>query len=118
MARDIGRAVFDAQKPDGTPINTTPYPSHLSKGTATRLTTDQATKAVDNITDGKSTAYTDPNKPLTIKKNLESVIKNPLEQFASFTPLWTLACLTREQFNDPRNYRNNPDALENIVFSS
>lgn len=118
MARDIGRAVFDAQKPDGTPINLTPFPSSLSTGSATRILNDRNNKAVDNIKDGKSTSSSDPNKPLTIKKNLESVIRNPLEDYASFTPLWTLACLTREQFNDPRNYRNDPKALKNIVFSS
>lgn len=118
MARDIGRAVFDAQKPDGTPINLNPFPSSLSSGIANRITNNRVAKATDSIQEGKSTAYTDPNKPLTIKKNLESVIENPLEQFASFTPLWTLACLTREQFNDPRNYRNDPNALENVVFSS
>ena len=118
MARDIGRAVFDAQKPDGTPVNLNPFPSSLSTGVANRITNDRTAKATDDIKEGKSTSYTDPNKPLTIKKNLENIIPNPLEQFASVTPLWTLACLTKAQFNDPRNYRNDPNALENIVFSS
>lgn len=45
-------------------------------------------------------------------------IPNPLEQFASYTPLWTLACLTPRQFNDPRSYRNSPADLKHVVFSS
>ena len=44
--------------------------------------------------------------------------ENILEQFASYTPLWTLACLTPDQFNNPGLYRAKPEALQNIVFSS
>jgi hypothetical protein len=44
--------------------------------------------------------------------------ENILEQFASYTPLWTLACLTPDQFNDPSLYRGRPGALQDIVFSS
>lgn len=43
---------------------------------------------------------------------------NPLEKFASYTPLWTFACLTPKQFNNPLSYRGNPSALKDIVFSS
>jgi hypothetical protein len=43
---------------------------------------------------------------------------NILEQFASYTPLWTLACLSPDQFNDPSLYRGKPGALQNVVFSS
>lgn len=120
MARDIGRAVFDAQrKPDGTPLQQSPYPSFLKTGTATVLKTQTINvKATDPLKDGKSTAPADPKKPLTFKKNLNNIIVNPLEQFASFTPLFTLACLTPRQFNDPSTYRDNPAGLENIVFSS
>ena len=44
--------------------------------------------------------------------------ENILEQFASYAPLWTLACLSPDQFNDPSLYRGRPSALENVVFSS
>ena len=44
--------------------------------------------------------------------------ENILEQFASYTPLWTLACLSPNQFNDPTLYRGRPGALQNVVFSS
>jgi len=44
--------------------------------------------------------------------------ENILEQFASFSSLWTLACLEPNQFNNPSSYRNNISSLQNIVFSS
>lgn len=44
--------------------------------------------------------------------------ENVLERFASYTPLWTLACLTPNQFNDPRTYRGSPFALRNVVLAS
>jgi hypothetical protein len=43
---------------------------------------------------------------------------NSLEQFASYTPLWTMSALTPEQFNNPSSYRNSPADLKYIVFSS
>lgn len=121
MARDIGRAVFDIQKPDGTPINPIPYPSHLRSGSANRITLELPNipvKAKDNLKDGKSTAYTDPNKPATGKKKLENLVANPLEDFASYTTLFTMACLSKDQFNDPQSYRDNVGVLENVIFSS
>lgn len=44
--------------------------------------------------------------------------ENILEQFATYTPLWTLACITPDQFNNPNLYRGIPGALQNVVFSS
>lgn len=43
---------------------------------------------------------------------------NVLEQFASYTPLWTMSALEPMQFNDPRSYRNSPADLKHVVFSS
>lgn len=50
-------------------------------------------------------------------KNLKNIITNPLEKYSSSSYLWTFACLTSEQFNDPSQYRDN-DTLNNIAFSS
>lgn len=50
-------------------------------------------------------------------KNLNT-LDNELEKFASYNCLWTLACLTKRQYNDPRSYRNSPADLKSIVFSS
>ena len=44
--------------------------------------------------------------------------ENILEQFASYAPLWTLCCLSPDQFNNPSSYRGIPGALDNVVFSS
>lgn len=134
MARDIGRSTVNLgglnlagasvgtpRKPDGTTVNPVPYPSHLRSGTANRITLELPNipvKAKDILKDGKSTAYTDPDKPATGKKKLENVVTNPLEDFASYTTLFTMACLSPEQFNDPNSYRDNSAVLENVIFSS
>ncbi len=34
------------------------------------------------------------------------LIANPLDNFASYSPLWTFAVLTPKQFNNPRSYRS------------
>ena len=43
---------------------------------------------------------------------------NPLEKFASYTPLWTFSCLDPKQFNNPASYRGKTSSLKNVVFSS
>ena len=43
---------------------------------------------------------------------------NVLEEFATYTPLWTMACLEPNQYNDPSTYRGNHGALQHVVFSS
>jgi hypothetical protein len=50
-------------------------------------------------------------------KNVQG-LPNDLEQFASYSPLWTMSALTPQQFNDPRSYRNSPADLRHVVFSS
>jgi hypothetical protein len=61
-----------------------------------------------------------PSPTKTATKGGVNVVKfpNSLEQFASYTPLWTFSALTPEQFNNPRSYRNSPADLKHIVFSS
>jgi hypothetical protein len=49
--------------------------------------------------------------------NLRS-FPNSLEQFASYSPVWTMSALEPEQFNNPISYRNSPADLKHIVFSS
>ena len=43
---------------------------------------------------------------------------NPLTQYGSFVPLWTLSALTKEQLNDPSLYRDKPTSSTSVVFSS
>jgi hypothetical protein len=47
-----------------------------------------------------------------------NVVMNPLEQFASYTAVWTMAALNPEQYNNPIAIRDNPGSLENVILSS
>jgi hypothetical protein len=44
-------------------------------------------------------------------------VQNVLENFASYSPLWTLACLSPKEFNNPDTYRKN-NVFKTVVFSS
>jgi hypothetical protein len=117
--RDIGRSVTDIFKPDGTNILGTAAQTIANIGTVARATGLTFPKATDTLVNGASTILNDPTKVMpTTGKNLPKLISNPLEQFASYSTLWTLACLTPEQFNNPSSYRNNPSDLKNVIFSS
>jgi len=48
---------------------------------------------------------------------VKNLFPNPLESYASINFLWTMSCLTKEQFNNPQTYRGDTP-LENIIFSS
>ena len=118
VARFLANAV-EQFKPDGTRAITEFTNSVLSIGTAVRKTLETPARASDVLENGKSNQETKSNTTAaSAKKNLPALVRNPLEVFASNNILWTFACLTPEQFNDPRSYRNNPSALKNIVFSS
>lgn len=45
-------------------------------------------------------------------------IPNPLENFASYTTVFTFACLKKEEVNNPYIYRNNDFVEKQVVFSS
>lgn len=116
--RDIGRAVVEVVRPDGGRSLSEELSTYVSKGLATVTTGLNPARAVDSITNGASTLKADPKKPVASTVKLPKVILNPLEQFASYTPVWTFACLTPDQYNDPRSYRNSPADLKHIVMSS
>jgi hypothetical protein len=107
------------KKPDGTPILALPILPTLSVGTVQNTSKLLVRRATDNLNNGKSTSIQNAsNSTASSVKNLPSVVRNPLEQFASYSVLWTLACLTPIQFNNPASYRNSPQELKNIIFSS
>lgn len=124
ILRDIGKAVSDVLRPDGKPISLETFLPGLSTGTARSITQavtgNSATIDVNKI----DLLEEDPNSTPAIKTfGYEKVIGGPpyenvLERFASYTSIWTLCCLTPNQFNDPRTYRGKPGALKNIVLSS
>jgi len=117
--RDIGRAVADVIRPDGgRGLNLGISSVGIGEGLAERVTGLNPARPIDPIIKGSSTTANDPNKQLSTTPNLPSVILNPLEQFASFSPMWTMACLTRQQFNNPPSYRNSPADLKYVIMSS
>jgi hypothetical protein len=120
--RNIGSPASAPTKPDGTPPLTGPIPSNITTGAVSRTTgliptspfgTTEAAAVTPAILQSQPTPIGSATAP-----NLSNVIKNPLELFASYTPLWTLAVLTKEQFNNPPSYRGNPSQLKNIIVAS
>lgn len=117
--RDLGIINNLINKPDGTGVLNGILSTASSAATAVRTTGLLAAKATDFLQNGTSSVFTTPNKTAVAGgRNLSGIIFNPLEQFASYVPLWTMACLTPQQFNNPVSYRNSPSALKNIVFAS
>lgn len=106
-------------KPDGTPVSQNPTNSSINLGTVNKITNLSLPKATDALKNGVSSVLKDLSKSTSAAtKNLPNLVKNPMEDFASVNVLWTLACLTPEQFNKPSSYRNSHKDLQNIVFSS
>jgi hypothetical protein len=119
MAINYLGKILDLKKPDGTPILPFNSQSILSLGNVSNITNLGVSRATDFLKNGLTSTILDPKKSSTqAVKNLPSLVSNPMEQFASYSVLWTLACLTPEQFNKPSSYRSNPQSLSNIVFAS
>jgi hypothetical protein len=57
------------------------------------------------------------NSTPTTDQYILNPVQNVLETFASYTPLWTLACLSPKEFNNPDTYRKT-NVFKTIVFSS
>lgn len=116
--RDLGRSIVGAVKPDGTPVIPASAVSIVS-GAVDRVTGLLNAKATDPLKNGVTALKTDPKVVVqSAPKNLPSLVKNSLEEFASYSTLWTLACLTPKQFNNPQSYRNSTSDLSNVIFSS
>ena len=91
----------------------------VPQGTAENVTNQDPTRPSNPLKGGASTQKTNVKPTASSSRpDPNKLVKNPMEVFASNTVLWTLACLTPAQFNDPRSYRNSPGELTNIVFSS
>jgi hypothetical protein len=119
VARFIPDGFGVSFKPDGSVVIANPTNSSIPIGYAFRKTEEIPPRPSDPIKDGASKQETNTKTTAaSAKKNLPALVKNPMEIFASSNVLWTLACLTPEQFNDPKLYRNTPGALKNLVFSS
>lgn len=98
---------YKNKKPDGSPNQLTKNETAIPKGLVD-VDPKVFFKAIDVIKEGKSTSKPDENATTsgTAGTNLENLVRNPLENFASYSPLWTMAVLTPQQFNNPLLYRN------------
>jgi len=118
MFRDLGKSIVDLVKPDGSGILGAPGAGSITKGVASVVTGLTTGKATDVLKGGISQILSDAGKFNQTNTEPPNIIKNPLENFAHYTPIWTFACLEPKQFNNPASYRGNPAALKNIVFAS
>lgn len=118
--RDIGKVASEILRPDGSPIDPNNISTAINKGTAERITELVEERALDKIKNSSSSIKKESGKTSTKSGlNLKNLVPNPLENFASYTPLWTMAVLTPQQFNNPASYRkDNTDILTNVIFAS
>jgi len=105
-------------KPDGTAALTGSPAISVPQGTAENVTDQAPARASNPGIDAVLQALGTRPTASSSRPDPKKLVKNPMEVFASHNILWTLACLTPAQFNDPRTYRNSPGELKNIVFSS
>jgi hypothetical protein len=93
----------------------------ILRGVASVITRLPNAGAITNLVSGIAPAtLRDLDTTLSSAQQGKNVrgLSNDLEQFASYSPLWTMSALTPQQFNDPRSYRNSPADLKHIIFSS
>ena len=113
-ARDLG-GVITLKKPDGTLIGTTDVPSGLPTGVASRAAEVAATYGAANAASVNiaKTAAT----PSGVR-NLNTVLDNPLDKFATYNTLFTLAALSKDEVNNPFLYRSTGFSAGQVVISS
>ncbi len=119
---------YQSKKPDGTSNLNGPAKTKISQGTALRKDglikvseLDRPSNFVDNMMSDSDFQKSidaliegfDNSRRKAQLGNSPSKFPNPLEQFASMVPLWTLAVLTPKQFNKPSEYRT-----DDLSFSS
>lgn len=117
--RDLG-IQSGSKKPDGSIASILPSNSSLISGFVEKVTGKKLEAAADLLTNGQS-SLNDTAKDKTHTKSgssFEKLVSNPLLNFASYSPMWTMACLTKEQFNNPALYRNKDANLTGVIFSS
>ena len=107
---------YQNQKPDGTPRLPVGTPTRISEGTATSAVSPPS--ATSNPTSTTNGSVNDPSSGYSANTNLGAVVPNPLEQYASMAPLWTIACLTPEQYNNPSAYRASTDSLKHVIAAA
>jgi hypothetical protein len=107
LIRDLGQALTNITKPDGTGILPNSTQSIINSGIVQNITNFALPKATDLLKIGGLSSIL-PNTKTTAGaavKNTPKTVPNPMEQFASVNVLWTMAVLTPQQFNNPSSYR-------------
>jgi hypothetical protein len=110
-------------KPDGSVALTGSPTISVPQGTAENVTNQAPARASNPGTAAAGIAFNQGSlgtRPTasSSRPDPKTLVKNPMEVFSSSNVLWTLACLTAAQFNNPPSYRNSSGDLTNIVFSS
>jgi len=125
LFKDLGQTVGNLLRPDGNPISQVANAVNVGIGSARSITNAISESAATLSLSALNKVLPDPTKIPLIKAFAFQKppaggppYPNTLEQFASYTPLWTLCCLEPNQFNDPRKYRGNPASLKHVVLSS
>lgn len=121
VGRNVGKSVSEFVRPDGKVASILGAATSIPRGAAEIVTGLTESRALDQIINRQSTSIRREEGKSATKGgvNLTNIVPNPLENFASYSPLWTMAVLTPQQFNKPSTYRTeSPDSLSNIVFSS
>ena len=108
---------YQNRKPDGTPKLPVDTPTRIPEGSAVTVSELPAaiTEVVPNAA-GNPSSSTPVSSSSGV--NLAQVVPNPLEQYSSLAPLWTLAALTPEQYNNPTIYRKSTDALKHVIMAA
>lgn len=102
--------------------------SKISQGTSTRTTGEKADSAKAPVTTSPDGTKSAP--PVSANTNsgtastsqtytpayVSELIGNPLDVFASYASLWTLAVLTPKQFNNPPSYRSDDNSFAKDSF--
>jgi len=121
--RDIGQTASNFLKPDGNPIlQIASATANIVTGSARQIT-KAFTSGATILTDKGQSWEPDPTKIAPIAMTFirppgGPPYENVLEQFATYSPVWTLSCLEPSEFNNPQSYRNNPAGLRNVILSS
>lgn len=116
LAQKAGSAIADIiKKPDGTSLDAIAQPSNIVQGAAQAVSSQ-----ISSITNSLSSASLNT---ASFTPSLNSAPKqrgypNALENFASYTSLFTLVCLKPDQINNPFSYRNSSFQQKQVVFSS
>lgn len=124
LFRDLGQTLGNFLRPDGNPIVQAATAISTAVGSARQVTAAIANAATIPMALAKNLEQ-DPTKIARIlpfaafeKPAGGPPYANALEQFASYSPVWTLSCLEPNEFNNPKLYRGNPARLKNVILSS